>query len=57
MFSEVIKLVSFFLEKQSNLDFGQDETVHPFLRCVYLGEHNIWTGAGVFTEPGFSLIV
>lgn len=45
------------LKKQSNLGFGQDETVHPLLRRVYLGEHNVWAGAGVFTEPGFSLIM
>lgn len=56
MFSEVIKPVFLFLKKQSNSGFEQDEMVHPLLRCVYLGEHNVWTGAGVFTELGFSLV-
>lgn len=55
VFSEVTRPVSLFLKKQGNLGFGPDETVQPPLRCVYLGEHNIWIGAGVFTEPGFSL--
>lgn len=55
MFSEVIKPVFLFLKKQSNSGFEQDEMVHPLLRCVYL-EYNVWTGAGVFTELGFSLV-